>query len=88
MLKIKTLKQTDHHALMPAKIEDDQQYFLTKAFLIRYCEEEVELHDVVLFRAEIDVEPDYLNTEFFLECELFFSDLNNLGGPEKWQDHF
>ncbi len=72
---------------MPAKIEDDQQYFLTKAFLIRYCEEEVELHDVVLFRAEIDVEPDYLNTEFFLECELFFSDLNNLGGPEKWQDH-
>jgi hypothetical protein len=47
----------------------------------------VELHDIVLFRAEIDVETDYLNTEFFLECELFFSDLSNLGGPEKWQEH-
>jgi hypothetical protein len=79
-MKMRTLKQTDHHSLLPAKIEDDQQYFLTKAFLIRYCEE-------VLFRAEIDVETDYLNTEFFLECELFFSDLSNLGGPEKWQEH-
>ena len=81
---MKTLNQVDHHSLLPPKIEDDTSIFLTKAFLIRYCEEEVELHDIVLFRAEIDVEPDYLNTEFFLECELFFSDLSNLGGPEKW----
>ena len=40
-----------------------------------------------MFRAELDVEPDYLQTEFFLECELYFSDLANLGGPEKWAEH-
>ena len=43
------------------------------------------MNDIVLFRAELDVEPDYLHTDFFLEVDLFFSDLSNLGGPEKWQ---
>jgi hypothetical protein len=52
--------------------------------LIRYCEEEVEINDIGLFRAEIDVEPEYLNTNFYLDIELF-SDLHSLGGPEKWQ---
>lgn len=37
-----------------------------------------------MFRAEIDVEPDYLNTSFYMDVELFFSDLHDLGGPEKW----
>jgi hypothetical protein len=69
---------------MPAMIQENQQCFLSKAFLIRYCEEEVEINDLVMFRAEIDVEPEYLATEFQLECGLFFSDLSNLGGPEKW----
>jgi hypothetical protein len=69
---------------MAPQILEDQSSFLTKAFLIRYCEEEVEINDVVLFRAEIDVEPDYLATEFYLDCDLYFSDLSNLGGPEKW----
>jgi len=55
--------------------------------LIRYCEEEVEINDIGLFRAEIDVEPEYLNTTFFMEVELFFSDLSTLGGPEKWQQN-
>ena len=87
----KTLKASkqgpDHHNLIPAQIIDEQACFLSKAFLIRYCEEEVEVNDIVLFRAELDVEPDYLHTDFFLEVDLFFSDLSNLGGPEKWQQH-
>ena len=70
---------------MPAQILDDQSAFMSRSFLIRYCEEEVEINDIALFRAEIDVEPDYLNTSFFMEVELFFSDLSGLGGPEKWQ---
>ena len=77
----------DHHNLLPSQVLDDQSCFLSKAFLIRYCEEEVEVNDIVVFRAELDVEPDYLNTVFYLDCDLFFSDLNNLGGPEKWQQH-
>jgi hypothetical protein len=40
-----------------------------------------------MFRAELDVEPNYLQTEFFLDAELYFSDLANLGGPEKWHEH-
>ena len=69
---------------MPSQIVYEQACFLSKAFLIRYCEEEVEVNDVVLFRAELDVEPDYLHTDFYLDVDLFFSDLSNLGGPEKW----
>lgn len=47
----------------------------------------MEINDIGLFRAEIDVEPEYLNTAFYLDIELFFSDLNQLGGPEKWQQN-
>jgi hypothetical protein len=45
----------------------------------------VEINDIVLFRAEIDVEPGFLNAEFFLEVELNFSDLSHLGGPTTWR---
>jgi hypothetical protein len=55
---------------------EDQTAYCSKAFLIRYCEEEVEINDIGLIRAEIDVEPDYLNSDFFLNIELFFSDLH------------
>lgn len=55
--------------------------------MIRYCEEEVEINDIGLFRAEIDVEPEYLNTVFYMDVELYFSDLHSLGGPEKWQSN-
>jgi hypothetical protein len=74
----------DHHSLMSAQILDDQGCFLSKAFLIRYCEEEVEINDIALFRCELDVEPEYLSTEFLMDIDLYFSDLSNLGGPEKW----
>ncbi len=29
--------------------------------------------DIVKFRTEVDVTPGYLNTEFFVKCELFYS---------------
>lgn len=74
----------DHHNLIPSGIADDQGAFSSRSFLIRYCEEEVEINDIALFRAEIDVEPDYLNTDFYMEVELFFSDLSSMGGPDKW----
>jgi hypothetical protein len=68
--------------------------------MIRYCEEEVELNDVGHFRIEIDTEQttqgssslhsredshgSFSETEMILEVELMFSDLLNLGGPEKF----
>jgi len=47
----------------------------------------VEINDFVLFRAEIDdsKDSDYTNTEFYLDCDLYFSDLSNLGGVEAWK---
>jgi hypothetical protein len=85
--KAQKQKQADHHHLIPAQILDEESTFCTKSFLIRYCEEEVEINDIGHFRTEIDVSPEYLNTEFFLEYELMFSDLQGLGGPERWQQH-
>lgn len=58
-------QQYDHHNLLASRIIDSQCAFCSKTFLIRYCEEEVEINDIILFRAEIDVEEDYLNTEFY-----------------------
>jgi len=72
---------------LPSQILEEQSSFISRSFLIRYCEEEVEINDIGLFRAEIDVEPEYLNTSFFMDIELFFSDLNAMGGPEKWQQN-
>ena len=76
----------DHHNLLLSKIHDEENCFQSKTFLIRYCEEEVEINDIILFRAELDVEPDYLNTEFYLEIELHFSNLDSIGGSEQWQE--
>jgi hypothetical protein len=85
--KMKAPGHVDHHHLIPSQLNltDESSSFSSRAFLIRYCEEEVEISDIGLFRAEIDVEPDYLNTDFFIEFELHFSDLSSLGGPDKWQ---
>lgn len=71
--------------MLPSAIAEDQASFTSRAFLIRYCEEEVEISDIGLFRAEIDVEPEYLATDFYMDVELFFSDLSSMGGPDKWQ---
>jgi hypothetical protein len=82
---MKSPNHVDHHNITQPQILEDLSGFNSRSFLIRYCEEEVEIHDIGLFRAEIEVEPDYLNTTFYMELELFFSDLNKIGGPEKWQ---
>lgn len=65
--------------------------FNTRAFMIRYCEEEVELNDICHFRVEIDTDPQdedgdaaFTQIEMVLEVELMFSDLLNHGGPEKF----
>ena len=82
------MKHADHHTLLPSQIVAASSDYRSKAFLIRYCEEEVEINESVLFRAEIPMtSQNYLDTEFCLECSLHFSDLSNLNGPESWQQH-
>jgi hypothetical protein len=56
-------------------------------FLIRYCEEEVEINDVVLFRAELTVQPEYLASEFTATFDLYFADVSTMGGPQLWKQN-
>ena len=60
------------HRLSDPFIADDTNSFYTKTFYVRYAEELVVMRDIIKFRTEIDVKPDYLNTEFFLKAELFY----------------
>ena len=60
------------HRLVEPYIVDENNAFYTKTFFIRYAEELVVLRDIIKFRTEIDVKPDYLNTEFFLKIELYY----------------
>ena len=83
--KISALGQRDQQSMIAARINDAEMSYVSKAFLLRYCEEEIEIGETVMFRSELDVEPDYLMTEYFLETELYFSDLVTAGGPEYWQ---
>ncbi len=45
---------------------------MTKTFFIRYAEEIVVIRDMVKFRTEVNVQPGYLNTEFYLKCDLYY----------------
>ena len=54
--------------------------------MIRYQEEEVELNDIGQFRIEVDVPgKDGHGPEIFMDVELMFSDLQGMGGPDKFQ---
>jgi hypothetical protein len=57
-------------------IEDSS--LTTRTFIIRYCDEEVELNDILIFKIEIPVDKDYLNAEMFVEAELKFVDFGSL----------
>ena len=64
---------------MPGQIS--QTSFSTRAFMIRYQEEEVELNDIAHFKLELE---PFAETDTYLEVDLMFSDLVALGGPDKF----
>jgi len=87
--KSRTAARADHHCLLPPHIIDEK--FATRSFLIRYCEEEVEMNDIVQFRAELDPEDlDNSNKNnnsvpnMQLEIDLMFADLSQQGGAERF----
>ena len=86
--KLETAKEyclRDQHNLTPSRLCYETDSYTTKSFLVRYCEEEVEIEETVLFRAEINVGGDYENTEFYLDFDLYFGDLASIGGAENWK---
>eukprot|EP00743_Colponemidia_sp_Colp-15_P005523 GILK01005940.1.p1 GENE.GILK01005940.1~~GILK01005940.1.p1 ORF type:complete len:790 (+),score=102.98 GILK01005940.1:173-2542(+) len=73
----------DQHCLIPAHIIDDKYTFTTRSFVIRYCEEEVELNDAGHFRMELDITRNYTSQPLVLEAELMFADMGIKSGREK-----
>jgi len=60
------------HRLVEPYIVEETNSFYSKTFFVRYAEELVVLRDIIKFRTEIDIEPGYLETEFYLKAELFY----------------
>jgi len=77
-------QRPDHHNLMPAHVVEEQNSFSTRSFLIRYCEEEVELNDIGLFRLELDVDDLEQKSSLLLEVDLMFADLTQHGGADRF----
>lgn len=78
-------KERDCHCLLPAAIDEEAAVFRSRSFLIRYCEEEVELDDVGQFRLEIpDIQQDLPLT---LEIDLMWADLSPHGGTDSFTDN-
>jgi hypothetical protein len=52
----KKKKNLDHHNVLPASIDKENMKYNSRAFMIRFCEEEVEINDCGHFRIEIDTD--------------------------------
>lgn len=52
-------KGTDPHNVFRPLAEQDEDCYITKGFMIRYCEEEAEINEVVMFRTELELEPGF-----------------------------
>lgn len=68
-----------YHNLVPASIIEQSNKFCSRSFIIRYCEEEVNLDHIVQFRSEVDLEDNYADTPFYLEAEMYFANLIAFG---------
>ena len=64
--------------IIAPRILEGKSEYVSRAFLIRYTDEEVDFNEVCHFRAEYDAYPSYEVT-YFMEAELLFSDLSSGG---------
>lgn len=78
----KSQKQDPHHVVAACK-DEQSQTINTSAFLIRYCEEEVELNEISCFRIEIDDRHEMAKGHIRIDTELMFSELDGEVTVEK-----
>ena len=52
---------SDRSNMLPSHIIEEYSMFSTRAFYIKYSEEEAEIDEGCLFRIEIDAYPEYTN---------------------------
>lgn len=70
------------------KINEDLSAFCTSTMLVRYSEQEININEYCIFRTEIDVGVNYLDTQFYMDVELMFSDLKDLEQtPQMIKEH-
>lgn len=74
--------------ISPGRINEDLSSFCTSTILVRYSEQEINLNEYCIFRTEIDVDEDYLDTIFYMDVELMFTDLKDLDQtPQMIKEH-
>jgi pimeloyl-ACP methyl ester carboxylesterase len=70
--KRKTSSRTEPHYIYPARLDDIERSYVSRTFLVRYCEEEVEINEMCYFRLEL---PSNSSDPLALKVELLFSDM-------------
>jgi len=61
-----------------AHINDEAASYFSRSFLIRFCEEEIELNEICHFQAEIDAH-SFTGVNFYVVIELIHSTYSNVG---------
>ena len=72
-------KAKDYADVTEGFLDDNEKSFFTRSFVIRYFDEEVEVNDICTFRSEVEIKENFLNTEFFIEADLFYIELKSMG---------
>lgn len=75
-------KKKENKPIIGPHIIDETSSYVTRTFLIRFCDEEAEFNEVCHFRTEYDAFPDLAETTFYIEAELMFADLGKLSQPK------
>jgi len=78
----KKRKNLDHHNILPASIDKENLKFNSRAFMIRFCEEEVELNDIGHFRVEIDTDCAASDDQSLASSVLQGNDVQNFNQTE------
>ena len=65
----------------PCEITENLGY-LTKSFLIRFCEETSDINEICQFRTEIEAYPTLNESNLYFDCDLLFFDTVN--SPRKY----
>ena len=73
--KATSLTPNSHLCLCPPHIIDELSAFCSRIILIRYSEEEIQLHDVAVFTTDFDLRSDFSTPPLVMEVELLFSDV-------------
>jgi hypothetical protein len=73
---VKQNKNKNNLKFYPCEITENLCY-LTKTFLIRFCEETSEINEICQFRTEIDAYPTLNEANLYYDCDLLFYDTVN-----------